>query len=113
MPNLTSRKQPVVERPKPFRDARLIVIACEGEKTEKQYFELFLRDSRVTLEVLETTDGKSDPAAVLKRLTTFKKKKSLQARDELWLVADTDSWGGQEAGQRMLAAEAEGISRGH
>lgn len=39
----TRRKRPLDRRtrPEPHRDARLFVIATEGEKTEKQYFSMF------------------------------------------------------------------------
>lgn len=47
-----------------FRDARLIVIACEGSKTERIYFEelvasLVQRPSRVHVELLERDEGLS------------------------------------------------------
>jgi len=76
-----------------LRDTRLIVIASEGSKTEKQYFESKLfGNCRVQVKVLETADGKSAPQHVLRRLKEFAKDVDLQADDQLWLVVDRDRW---------------------
>ena len=80
----------LLPRPEPFRDQRLFVIAAEGEKTERQYFDVF-QSSRIRVEVLETEpDGKSAPKHVLARLHAYTRKYSLDDEDELWLVADID-----------------------
>ena len=81
-----------------FRDARLIVIACEGAKTERAYFEelvatLVQRPSRVHVEVLERGDGLSAPEHVLKSLDDFRKQYLRSPDDELWAVIDYDRWG--------------------
>lgn len=74
------------------RDCALFVIATEGEKTEKQYFEGMFRSSRLQIHVLETDDGRSAPLHVRNRLDLFRDDYQLQATDELWLVIDTDRW---------------------
>jgi hypothetical protein len=81
-----------------FRDARLIVIACEGAKTERAYFEelvatLVQRPSRVHVELLERGDGLSAPEHVLKNLDDFRKQYLRSSDDELWAVIDYDRWG--------------------
>jgi hypothetical protein len=81
-----------------FRDARLIVIACEGAKTERAYFEelvatLVQRPSRVHVEVLERDDGLSAPEHVLKSLDDFRRQYLRGPDDELWAVIDYDRWG--------------------
>ena len=77
------------------RDARLVVIATEGTKTEKQYFDALRvhhRNSKIHVEILQTTDSKSAPRQVMERLDRFKRRYSLDDHDELWLVIDVDSW---------------------
>ena len=77
------------------RDARLIIIATEGEHTEKQYFQALAdeyRNSKIHVEILATTDTKSAPNHVIERLNKFKQQYSLEANDELWLVIDVDKW---------------------
>lgn len=89
----TRRKRPLDRRtrPEPHRDARLFVIATEGEKTEKQYFSLF-RNRRCQVKIIETSEGRSAPKYVLERLKKFKKEYQLKGDDELWLMIDVDRW---------------------
>lgn len=91
--SLTSRKKRPLDRSvKHFRDTKLIVVAVEGEKTEKQYLEMF-RNTRVQVRVLPTTEGRSAPEQVFDRLLDFKKEFQLGEDDESWLMIDVDRWG--------------------
>ena len=103
---LTSRKKrPLARSVGVLRDARLIVVATEGTKTEKEYFEFFGRENkRVKVNVLETQGGFSAPIHVLSRLKEFKKKYELGGSDELWLVVDKDRWPDEQLSQ--VASEA-------
>ncbi len=81
------------------RDARLIVIACEGSKTEKKYFEDLTvadkyRNPRVWVEVLDRKSTSSSPNHVLASLDQCKNHYGLHPSrgDQLWLVFDIDSW---------------------
>lgn len=81
-----------------LRDAKLIVIATEGEQTEKAYFNgiafsTSYRNSAVHIEVLDRLDGNSDPKNCLLLLNKFKSEYHLNQNDELWLVCDVDRWG--------------------
>ncbi|HHT80601.1 MAG TPA: RloB domain-containing protein [Spirochaetales bacterium] len=77
----------------PFRDASLCFIACEGSKTEAQYFAFsFLQHARVKLEVIPSENGCSAPVYVLDGLKKAVKKYKLQKGDTLWLVIDRDRW---------------------
>ncbi len=91
---ITSRKKrPLDRRIEYERDTSLVVIATEGEKTEKQYFESKLFQSkRVQVQVLETKEGKSAPAHVMERLREFAREYELNEGDQLWLVVDRDRW---------------------
>ncbi len=91
---ITSRKKrPLDRRIAHERDASLVIIATEGEKTEKQYFESKLfRNRRVQVKVLETKEGKSAPAHVVMRLREFVNEYELNEGDQLWLVFDCDRW---------------------
>ncbi len=89
------RRTGLVPRPQFVRDARIFVIAVEGEKTEAQYFSLF-RGSRVHVEVLSAgPNGLSAPRHVLERLVTFEEQFDLNEDDERWLVLDVDRQRGQ------------------
>ena len=78
-----------------FRDSRLLVIATEGEKTEKRYFENFVTpaSSRVNIEIIPNIDSQSSPLKVIRLLDEFRAKYRLKIDDELWLVIDVDRWG--------------------
>lgn len=86
-------------RPSRHRARRkLFVIATEGKRTEKIYFEVFNNDrfrKNVQICILPTGKGDSDPANVLKRLRRYVNEKGVEDGDELWVVVDCDSWGEQ------------------
>jgi hypothetical protein len=87
-----------------LRDAKLIVIATEGEKTEKQYFDSIivselLKSPKIHVEVLERESSKSDPLECISSLNSFKAKYTLNKNDELWLVCDVDRWGQKKLSQ--------------
>lgn len=74
------------------RHARLCIIATEGEKTEKHYFDGF-NCSRVKVQVLDAgTTGRSSPEWVLDRLVSFERTYDLAPDDARWLVLDVDRW---------------------
>lgn len=91
---LTSRRKRPLDRNIPYlKDTRLIIIATEGSKTEKQYFESeIFRSLRIQVKVLNTVNGLSAPNHVLNRLKEFAKETNLQADDQLWLMVDKDRW---------------------
>jgi hypothetical protein len=97
---LTSRKRSsAFVRNKPFRDAKILVIATEGEVTEKHYFSIFsdpqseFFNPRVKrIDILQTENGFSAPAHVIHRLLDYKQNNDLNAQDQLWLVIDVDRW---------------------
>ena len=91
---LTSRqKRPLDRAVGHLRDTKLIVIAVEGEKTEKQYFDMF-RNVRVQVRVLPTGDDHaSAPEHVLARLAEFKDGHEFEPGDEFWFMTDVDRWG--------------------
>jgi hypothetical protein len=103
-----SRKQ-LIPRKQNLRDPKLFIIAVEGEITEKQYFSLF-QSTRVQVEVLQTSDGKSAPNYVLDRLDEFKKRYELSEEDELWLVCDVDRWGNKKLSDVCRKARTKGYN---
>ncbi len=81
------------------RDHKLFVIACEGSKTEPNYFRLFeYLSRRVTVDVIgddeDSVDerNKSAPNWVLDRAITYTEEENLIEDDELWFVMDIDKW---------------------
>ena len=84
-------------RPESKRSAKLIVIATEGRKTERIYFEALAEtfdSSKVHVEVIEKLDDNSSPEVVLGQLNAFAAEYNLDDEDELWMVIDRDyqSW---------------------
>jgi hypothetical protein len=79
-------------------DSRLIIIAAEGESTEKIYFEAlreYARNSRVHIKILERDEANrhnSSPEYVFEQLTRYKSENPIEQDDELWLVIDKDRW---------------------
>ena len=84
----TSRTK-LIDRNTNVRDAKLCVIATEGEKTEKQYFALF-QSPKIKVEILSTEAGLSAPNHVLGPLDQFKTNYNLGPEDALWLMFDVD-----------------------
>lgn len=86
------------ERNEETLDSRLIIIAAEGEATEKIYFDTLrdtVRNSRVHVKVLEREEldrHKSSPEFVLEQLAEYQERNALDKEDELWLVIDRDRW---------------------
>ncbi len=98
----------LIPRPQFVRDARIFVIAVEGEKTEEQYFSLF-GSSRVHVEVLSAGSGSlSAPKHVLERLVRFEQQYDLGPEDERWFVADVDRQRGQFLAQVTQIARDSG-----
>jgi hypothetical protein len=78
-----------------FRDATLLVIATEGERTEQAYFNALKKEYHkpsVHIEVLQRSSSESSPEHVLRELVKFKVEYKLQRGDQLWMVIDVDRW---------------------
>lgn len=113
------RKRKDFTRKSGVRDATLFVIATEGEVTEKQYFETLVSkehyfSTRVHVEIMPTTDGKSAPNKVLARLDDFRKEYNLRRDDELWVVVDRDrrSWTIQAMAEAQQRCRQKGYTFG-
>jgi hypothetical protein len=88
-----SNRTKLLDRIYNTRDAKLFIIATEGAKTEKRYFEFF-QDSRIKIEVLPTGSANdSAPQHVIERLNEYSEQYDLGEEDSLWLVLDVDRWG--------------------
>ena len=86
-----------------LRDAKLIVIATEGQKTEPKYFNALKKHNdfsnpRIHVEVLNKLTTDSSPTEIIRMLDNFKREYRLKNYDELWMVIDRDrqSWGVDE-----------------
>jgi hypothetical protein len=86
------------ERKHAVREVRKkYIIATEGEKTEKIYFEKFAEQNyrkNIFIQILPSkSDGDNSPEKVLERINKFARDKIFdKERDECWLVIDFDSW---------------------
>lgn len=103
------RKNRGYKKGEPFRDARLFVLACEGAKREKEYFEALAQDNRrVKIKILASDGdehGKSSPKWVMSRAAEYEEEFGLSKYDQLWLVMDTDRW--EEAELRKVIAHCQ------
>jgi len=85
------------DRAESYRDGILFVIATEGEKTEKQYFDGMFVSRRYQVRTIGADRrGKSSPKHVLQRIDEFKKEYEFENDDEFWLVIDVDRWKQQQ-----------------
>ncbi len=93
---LTGRKpRPLNRKISHLRDTKLIIIAAEGRKTEKQYFGIF-KNHRVQVVVIPSDDNRSAPEYILARLNGYTEEYQIGENDELWLMVDTDRWGAKK-----------------
>ncbi|MEA3351142.1 MAG: RloB family protein [Chloroflexota bacterium] len=79
------------------RDAKLIIIASEGVKTEPKYFRCLASqyiNSKIKVYHLERDDvTASSPKKIIRSLDKFRDDYSdLEDKDEFWLVIDVDRW---------------------
>lgn len=91
------------ERVEPSRDAKLIIIYCEGKKREDHYFNFFSEiSSQIRLEVESPEHhGNTSPTGLLEKAINqlisseddTAPKYEILDDDEVWFVIDTDSWG--------------------
>jgi hypothetical protein len=91
------RKNRGYKKGESFRDARLFVVACEGEKREKEYFErLGAGSRRLKIHVLapDAKESLSAPKWLLDRLVHFIEKEgvNIETGDVVWVVMDVDRW---------------------
>ncbi|ANQ54605.1 RloB family protein [Thermosipho sp. 1070] len=85
-----NRRRKNIRPPKP-----IILIVCEGEKTEKFYFDGFRKDagiSNVEIEVI----GKGRSAKSLLKFTQSKIKNENITYDQVWIVFDKDDLSDEE-----------------
>lgn len=101
MPLTSRRKRPLERAAGRLRDATLFIVAAEGARTEKNYFEFkCFQSTRVQVKVLPAGENEpSSPEYVLQRLRKFQEDFQLAAGDELWLVIDVDRWGDAKLSQ--------------
>lgn len=88
-----NRRSGLVPRATYFRDARLFVVAVEGEREEPWYFDGLrglIASRRIRLVVLPSEGGLSAPEHVAGRLTRFEADNQLVDTDPRWLVVDVD-----------------------
>lgn len=105
------RKNRTYKRTGQYRDDRLFLIICEGNKTEKLYFnELNERLHRLKIITASPEDNRSSPMHVLDLAEQYKNKYDLEADDQIWLVMDTDRWGDKKLSQVYKTAKKKGFN---
>lgn len=84
-------KRPLDREGGVLRDASLMIIASEGEKTEPLYFSAF-RSPKLQIICIPSSGGRSSPDHVLDALSEFIAKFDFGEGDEFWIVVDRDRW---------------------
>ncbi len=92
------------------RDVAKFVIAVEGAKAERLYFERF-QSPRLYIKTLHpegVADGASDPLQTLQRLNTYiaENEEDFLPGDSFWLVCDRDEWEASKFHQVMDTAKS-------
>jgi hypothetical protein len=87
----------------PQRDAKKIVLVCEGSVRERDYFAMFQGfDSRIQIELIvpSSTEDNSPTGLLNKAKHLFGRSETnpsssveIEPDDELWFIIDTDQWG--------------------
>lgn len=81
----------------PYRDCSLVIIACEGSKTEPKYFSFFeqIHPRKCRVEILKNEEGiphKSAPKRLLESVQKYRDKNQIGDGDFLFIVSDVDRW---------------------
>ena len=111
MPKFT--RTSLLDRKVQLRDARIFVVATEGERTEKRYFhglqeQEIIDRSRVVVHVLPS-DGASAPKRVFEAVDRFVRDRDFhEDLDEIWLVLDVDRWPEKQLSEVAQAAAQKG-----
>jgi len=88
------RRRIPLPRPENKLESRAIIIAAEGQNTERIYFEKLAEhyySTEIHVEIIERSEGESNPERVLEDLDEFANKYQFGEKDELWLIIDRDS----------------------
>ena len=84
-------KKSLQRQPGEFRDASLVIVATEGEHTERLYLDQF-RNRRVKVVPVVCEDGTSSPEGTLNRLNVALDAFDVGDGDSFWLLVDRDQW---------------------
>lgn len=78
----------------PFRDAKIYIIICEGEKREPDYFKFFDGlTSQIKMVIVPSSGGRSAPKHLLENARIHQDIIINDGGDyELWFVLDLDRW---------------------
>ena len=87
----------VLRRKGRTRSAVLLLICCEGAKTEVQYFEEYKsKSSRVHVAVISPSENRSAPSRLVQTAKAAMRALLFETGDQAWLVLDEDRWAGKQ-----------------
>jgi hypothetical protein len=79
------------------RSAALMLICCEGAKTEIQYFEEWEKQfPRVKVSVFSPPNDASAPSHLVSAIKTAMRAQRFETGDQAWVVLDQDRWHGKQ-----------------
>ena len=70
---------------------KLFILACEGTKTEPQYFDIFSNQNIIKIEIINKGHS-STPLQALNEMRKHLETAELRPDDEAWLIIDKDDW---------------------
>jgi len=77
------------------REAKLLLICCEGAETEPQYFAHWAQHfPRVNILVVTPSENRSAPEYIVQLAKHHMRKLKFEEGDDAWLVTDRDRWPG-------------------
>lgn len=114
-------KNRAYKRGEPYKDAQLILIACEGAKREPEYFRALAKQSysqRLKIQILSPGESNDDPDDspqrsapkwIINRISRYIEKQgiNLEKGDTVWIVLDRDRWELKELYDLHLLCEEE------
>ena len=102
------RKRNDYTKREPSKDASKIYIICEGDESEKNYFEFFEGlSSNLQLIIIPPEDGKSDPSKLMEQARRLFLEEvhsytlDYVQNDKVWFAIDTDTWEEEGKIQRL------------
>ena len=91
---MTLLNKRLYKKKEPFRDAKIFIIVCEGEKREPAYFNFFNElTSQLKVFPIPNKKGRSSPTHLMSNANEALREFNSDGGDyELWFVLDTDKW---------------------
>lgn len=92
-----------------LRDASIVLVGTEGEKTEAIYLDAF-GSARVKVVTVVCDDGRSSPKGVLNKVSEAITRFNFGSGDTFWIIVDKDQWKEKEFSEVFALCRQKGIT---